>query len=218
MGHKEKRIIRYFLIPAVLLVIGLCIFYFAGKPVADILVADIKYAAIQGDIQDEQTNNSVKFSEITEGTVDSGDFTAPSVGKQYGVISCEKVGMSVPLYYGDTSEILECGAGQSLLSVFPGQTGTTLVGGHDTTFFAPLEQVEEGMDIVVKTTYGQFKYSVDKIEIIKGSDYHISEKGNQLVLYTCYPFGSVSDNRSEKILYTCSLTDGPVIGGSIDEK
>lgn len=217
LGHKERRVIRYFLIPVGLLIIGSGITYFAGGQFTDMLVAGVKYAAIQSNSIDGQTDNTVDFSDITEGSGLTGDWTAPKFGKQYGEIRCNEVGLKVPLYYGDTQEILEKGVGQSVLSVFPGQTGTTLVGGHDTTFFAPLEKVEQGMDIVVNTSYGRYTYTVDEISVIEGADYDIQDKGQQLVMYTCYPFGKVEDDRSSKILYVCSLAEAPVTGGGTGE-
>ena len=197
--------------------IGTGIFCIACGPLTDMLAADVKYAVVQGNITDEQTDITSEFPQVTEGTVEKSDWTMPASGEQYGEISCEEAGLQVPLYYGDTYDILEKGVGQSMLSVFPGQTGTTLVGGHDTTFFAPLEKVEKGMDIVVNTTYGRYTYTVEDISIIDGADYDISSEGQQLVLYTCYPFGDIVNNRSQKILYTCSFKEGPVIGGVSDE-
>ena len=48
------------------------------------------------------------------------------------------------------------GAGSSVHASFPGQGETILVGGHDTTFFAPLEKLEENDEITVNTTYGDY--------------------------------------------------------------
>jgi sortase A len=226
LGRKEQRVVRYILNPAALLVIGLGVYFIGGRPVINMISSEMEYAVAKGEpVTLKAVDQDNMFSDETTGVID-GDQVAPIAGKQYGEISCDKVSLSVPLYYGDTYDILEKGAGQSALSYCPGQGGTILVGGHDTTYFAPLENMEKGMDVVVKTNYGTFTYKVNDIQTITGSDYSISSLKEQLVLYTCYPFGDILNERTQKIAYICDKTEGPEVtmdepsdnGGGEDEQ
>ncbi len=226
LGRKEQRAVRYILAPGALLIIGILVYLIGGRPVMDIMISDMEYASVKGEPDKLSTIDSDNmFSEITEGTIE-GDQVAPIAGKQYGEINCDSVGLSVPLYYGDTYDILEMGAGQSPVSYCPGQGGTILVGGHDTTFFAPLENMKEGMDVTVSTTYGKYTYKINDIQIMEGSEYTISSAKEQLVLYTCYPFGDILGDRTSKIVYVCDKIEGPEVtfteneqtGGDDDEQ
>lgn len=222
LGRKEQRVIRYILIPVAIVLIGLAIYFVAGVSLADMIAADVGYAVSEGKPSElRSTEVSGAFKDISDGTIMASEWVVPVTGEQYGEIRCEDAGLTAPLYYGDTDEILLKGAGQSLVSEFPGLGGTTLVGAHDTTFFAPLENMKEGNNIVVATTYGTFTYVVDKIDIIEGKDFKMPQDNldgkEQLILYTCYPFGEVQSDRSERIIYTCSKTSGPIIGGENNE-
>ena len=81
----------------------------------------------------------------------------------------------LPLYYGDSDKLLLKGAGQSVSSEFPGRGGTTLVGGHDTTFFAPLANAQIGDSVILTCTYGKYEYNISDISIIQGADYKFEE-------------------------------------------
>ncbi len=123
----------------------------------------------------------------------------PLQGEQYGEIVCEEIQMRVPLYYGDSKDILAKGAGTYSGNSLPGQKGEILVGGHDTTYFAPLQFIENGMQISINTVYGNYAYEVKKTEIVDVLEYEaLSDEEENLVLYTCYPFGSQNELREER--------------------
>ncbi len=221
MGHKEQRIFRYIWIPLSIAAIGLVLYFIAGRVFAGNIAAQISYVAVQGEPRNV-SSNGIEFSEVSEGNVDEAEIIMPSAGEQYGEIRCDAFSEAVPLYYGDTDDVIGDGtgenpgkgAGQSLLSGLPGQGKTILVGAHDTTYFGQLKDVHAGDSIVLACTYGTFEYTVSKIDIIDGADYTVSDDKEQLVLYTCYPFGEVGKDRTEKIVYICDKVSGPVIGGS----
>lgn len=217
-GHRQRVIIRGIVVTLLAMLISVSLFLLAGNKYTDMMFADFSYAVVQGSIYDDnETDSEVKISNITEGTIDVGEWISPVVDGQYGYIVCDEVGLNVPLYYGDSEDVLLKGAGQSVSSYFPGQGGTVLVGGHDTTFFGCLENMKENMRIKLNTEYGVFEYNVTDINIVEGSDYDIQSDKEQLVLYTCYPFGKTDVTRTKKIVYACDKVGGPVIGGAGDE-
>ncbi len=218
MGHRQTVIIRGIIVTLLAAVISLALFFLVGIKYTDTMFAEFSYAVVQGSIYDDaETDNDIKINNITEGTIDESNWVSPVVDSQYGYIICDEVGLNAPLYYGDSENVLLKGAGQSVSSYFPGQGGTVLVGGHDTTFFGCLESINENMKIKVNTEYGVFEYNVTDISIVSGSDYDIKSDKEQLVLYTCYPFGKTDINRTKKIIFVCDKVSGPVIGGAGDE-
>lgn len=221
IGHKEQRVIRYILIPASIILIGIALYFVAGTPIVGMLTADIEYMTDQGkpgELRDTEVCGT--FKDISDGTIEASEWIVPVTGEQYGEVSCEEIGLKAPLYYGDSDDILLKGAGQSLMSKCPGLGETTLVGAHDSTYFAPLKDLKERHTIIILTTYGKFEYIVDNINIIDSGGFQLPEDnkdGEKLILYTCYPFGDIQSDRPERIVYTCSKTSGPVIGGGTDE-
>lgn len=144
-----------------------------------------------------------------------GSWQSPLQGEQYGEILCEEIGLRVPLYYGDTDEILEKGAGTYAGMHLPGEGRGILISGHDTSIFAPLESAKAGMTIQVKTKYGQFEYEVTGTEVLDVLEYDPQKYGTkeeELALYTCYPFGDDDELRSERFFVYAKKVSGPKIG------
>lgn len=93
-----------------------------------------------------------------------------TVGTQYGELFCERIDWRVPLYYGDSEELLTLGAGTYTGFGIPGEGKRILVGAHDTTFFSALGQLETGDFIELDTIYGSFKYRVTHTDIADVSE------------------------------------------------
>ena len=150
-----------------------------------------------------------------EGAIAREGLSLPLSGDQYGELACEKAGLQAPLYYGDSEEVLKKGAGTYAGSYLPGMGGTILVGAHDATFFAPLEKMEKDDVISLTTTYGSYQYRVTKTQVadlMDASIYQISKDEEELVLYTCYPFGVEDEVREQRFYVYAEKISGPEIG------
>ena len=55
----------------------------------------------------------------------------PEYGTQYATIEIPRIGANLPVYFGDTLEILKKGVGHSSGSYFPGEGGSILYMGHN---------------------------------------------------------------------------------------
>ncbi|MBQ4530122.1 MAG: class D sortase [Lachnospiraceae bacterium] len=131
-------------------------------------------------------------------------------GKLYGTISCSEKELYAPLYYGDTEEILQNGAGTYEGYGVPGQGTTILTGAHDATYYGALEQVEPGDVMQVDTYWGTYCYQVEEKKIAKVSDIEVYalQEGETLIMYTCYPFGAESEERLERcFVYAKKITE-----------
>ena len=148
------------------------------------------------------------------GELKKSEVVLPSAGSQYGMITCEAAGLEAALYYGDTEKILANGAGQYTGSGLPGEGRMILAGGHDVGCFAPLEKITEGDIIKVSTSYGVFSYEVVKI-LVSDTDYITQKKldaqGEELVLYTCYPFGQLIGDDTQRYYVRAAKVAGPVL-------
>lgn len=121
--------------------------------------------------------------------------------EQYGSLHCVNINLTVPIYYGDGDQEFEQGAGIYPGYTLPGEKGTTLIGGHDGTYFAPLENISQGDVIEVDCINGTHYYSVTGTAAADASDeskYGMTEDEDKLILYTCYPFGKATSDRSKR--------------------
>lgn len=207
----NKKGLAYIAVPAVFALLLTGVYFAGGDSIWNKAVSDFKLAAIKGapEYTFEQTQSEQQVPK--EGEESQGEVKKPLVGTIFGEIVCEGVDLKTPLYYGDSDEVLEKGAGLYIGGSLPGENGTILVGGHDTTFMAPLEKIKKGDSIKVVTTYGTYQYEVTDMkaaDVMDETAYDLSKTTEELILYTCYPFGKVTSERTERYyVYAKRVTD-----------
>ena len=204
---KPRRLLAHFVVPVIFLIIGYAIIYIAIHP----LIYDISAMAsmvMSDHAPDFKSNLDViydpkaqKAESATTVSVDNQeeyisvrDIDFPLSGNLYAYIKCEKAGLDVPLYWNDTDEILRYGAGQYIGSYLPGFGRTTIIAGHASTFFEPLQYVEVGDTIEIDTNYDTYTYNVTRVEIINQDVLEselsamLPDDKETLVMYSCWPF------------------------------
>jgi LPXTG-site transpeptidase (sortase) family protein len=145
------------------------------------------------------------------GSADESEIKVPEIDSQYAEISCDRIALSAPVYYGDSDADLQKGVGHSTQSFLPGEGKPILIGGHDGTFFAPLEQIKTGDEVKITTDYGEFQYNVVGIKIAESTDtnaYNLNQDKEELILYTCYPFGKLAGDRGNRYFVYCEKVSG----------
>ncbi len=189
-------------------VLGLVVSFAAGAPIMSMVLSKWNMIVIngapgnQGDFKPKTT----KLKLTPKGTVNQSEVKVPRQGESYGNISCERIALAAPIYYGDSDECFEKGVGQYTGSGLPGQGKPILIGGHDGSFFAPLEDILVDDIIVISTNYGSFQYKVTELKTVEKVDstvYDLTQQKEQLILYTCYPFGQVIGDRSGRYFVYC---------------
>lgn len=214
MNHNIKKALAYLILPCLFtgLICGLYVLYGAT---ADEYINTQVYAAIEkGNPQYHYTFQEAKVDDLTKETVSKGEIKKPSIGEQYGTISCEAIDLMAPLYFGDNDDVLAMGAGQYAKSKLPGFGGCILIGGHDSTYFSVLADIKKDQEIVLQTEYGTYTYKVRETKVAKTDDIdacQLDSKEEQLVLYTCYPFGELLRARDERYFVYCNKIAGPTV-------
>lgn len=216
-SKKVKRIISYICAPIIMAVLGYGLIYMVLHPVFNLasnmlgmVFADSAPDFDSGlsDIYDENADRPVS------GTVDSSDIQFPGYGTSYAHLISEDLGMDVKIYWGDSDEIFREGAGQYIGSFLPGYGSVILLGAHDSMYFEPLQDVEKGDIFIIRTNYGEFRYKVSGTMIGSDDDdevfNNISDK-EQLVLYTCYPFGALIGVKDERFYVFADKISGPEV-------
>ena len=152
------------------------------------------------------------FNSYTD-TVPSSKITFPYAGTKYGEISIEGTDINCPLFFGDDNKTLRRGAGQYQGSAFPGMCSTTIIGGHNNSFFKTLKDAQVGAIVTIKTHYGVYTYKIT-VTAIKNFDdrtaFDLRAEHENLVLYTCYPFNALGLTKQRYFVYG-EYVSGPKI-------
>lgn len=129
----------------------------------------------------------------------------PEYGTQYATIEISKIDLNLPVYYGDTLEVLKKGVGHSSGSYFPGEGGSIVYMGHNSkSIFRRFSELQIGNEIKVKTSYGEFKYKIYDMQIVKETEKDklpIQNEREILMVYTCYPFNNIGYTTQRYVVY-----------------
>ena len=129
----------------------------------------------------------------------------PEYGTKYATIKIPKIDVDLPVYYGDTLDILKKGVGHSSGSYFPGEGGSIIYMGHNSKkMFRRFSELQKGNEIEVSTTYGDFKYKIYDMQLIKQTDVDKPPDQHEkeiLMVYTCYPFNNIGYATQRYVVY-----------------
>lgn len=212
MNPKLKRFFMYALVSIAFVALGYGLLFTCGSDLVKMVKAQISMAMTKGapNYPNDFDENLYKGT-LKEGNVESqSEVPYPALQTSYAKITCDHLEIAADVYYGDDDISLEKGVGQYTGSSLFGFGKPILIGGHDTTYFAGLEQAQKGDVFEVATNYGHYTYEVTKTGIAKATDssaYNLDQKEEQLILYTCYPFGKISGNRKDRYFVYCKRTD-----------
>lgn len=129
----------------------------------------------------------------------------PEYGTQYATIEIPNIDVELPVYFGDTLEILKKGVGHSSGSYFPGEGGSIIYMGHNSQkVFRRFSELEKGNEIIVTTSYGKYKYKIYDMQLIKETEKDklpIQDEKEILMVYTCYPFNNIGYTTQRYVVY-----------------
>ena len=216
MKQRKSRIVAYVIVPLFFTMIGYGVVYVAASPFINIVTTAGSMFMTESLPEFSEELGSI-FSEPDKDTeaeeIPLADVTWPKFGEHYANVTCEQIGLDVPLYYDDSMEIMRVGAGQYQGSFIPGYGKTILLSGHNTTYFSPLQKIAVGDEVTIKTSYGIYRYQVRETKILNESDpqaVDLLQKKEELVMYTCYPFDMLSSTDQRFFVYADKVS-GPVL-------
>ena len=129
----------------------------------------------------------------------------PAFGEKYATIEIPKIDKNLPVYFGDSLEVLKNGVGHSSGSYFPGEGGSVIYMGHNSQkVFRKLGDLQKGDKIIVTTPYGKYTYKVYDTDLIKeteGDKLKIQQEKEILMIYTCYPFINIGHATQRYVVF-----------------
>ena len=172
------------------------------------------FVPVQENATVETVTNTVGEPEVKAETVEF-----PHHGNQFAEIKIPACDIECPLFMGDGDVALSNGVGIYYGSFLPGYGGTTLIAGHNNTFFNGLKYAEAGQEIIIRTSYGNYKYVIRETAVKDSLDttaYDLSADYENLILYTCYPFDEIGLTKDRFFVYA-DLVEGIPLEKEIGE-
>lgn len=149
--------------------------------------------------------NKEETGETSINSEDKKLINYPEYGTQYATIEIPKIDVNLPVYLGDTLEVLKKGVGHSSGSYFPGEGGSIVYMGHNSRkVFRRFSELQKGNEIKITTSYGEYKYKIYDMQLIKETELDklpIQKDKEILMIYTCYPFNNVGYATQRYVVY-----------------
>ena len=191
-----KATIKYLIVALLItIVIVMGIYLLFGQEVNETLSIASKVAI---DIE----NKKVEETTMNE---DNKIQNYPEYGTQYATIEIPRINVNLPVYFGDTLEILKKGVGHSSGSYFPGEGGSIIYMGHNSkNMFRRFSELQLGDEIKVTTSYGEYTYKIYDMQLIKETDVDklpVQKEKEILMVYTCYPFNNIGYATQRYVVY-----------------
>ena len=129
----------------------------------------------------------------------------PNYKEKYATLKIPSINLYLPVYHGDTMDILRYGVGHYAGSYFPGEGGSVIFAAHNNEGFfrnLPLLNIEDTIE--VETVYGTFAYQVFETKIVLESDlssFPVQDEEEMLILYTCYPVTAIGHTDKRYVVY-----------------
>lgn len=191
-----KATIKYLIVALLItIVIVMGIYLLFGQEVNETLSIASKVAI---DIE----NKKVEETTMSE---DNKIQNYPEYGTQYASIEIPRINVNLPVYFGDTLEVLKKGVGHSSGSYFPGEGGSIIYMGHNSkNMFRRFSELQLGDEIKVTTSYGEYTYKIYDMQLINEKDVDklpVQKEKEILMVYTCYPFNNIGYATQRYVVY-----------------
>jgi sortase A len=127
-----------------------------------------------------------------------------------GRLEVPRLGVRRTVLAGASGNSLAFGPGHMNGTVPPNGPGNSVVAGHRDSWFAFLEQLRVGDEVIVTTRDGTRRYRVSRTDVHSMWDTEVaaSTRDTRLTLVTCYPFDGLVGS-TQRYVVTCE----PVAGG-----
>lgn len=187
---KKKQLKNLLVIILDLNIFALIIYICIGTKIYDL------YSLIN--IMNIKENNDVFNVKVKDQKI----IEKPSYGSNYGTLKIGSLNIELPIYYGETKEILKRGVASN--TNMPGENKRIIMSAHNSNkFLKNIKDIKNDELIKIETTYGKFEYQVFKTEVLNEDEFDKLSKSDKelLVIYTCYPFDEVIYSNKRFVVY-----------------
>ncbi len=157
-------------------------------------------------------NGNGKTKNIQINTMTKRLVEYPNFGDIWARITIPTAEIEANVYHGDTLDLLKFGVGHHAGTYFPGEGGTIIIAGHNSSRdFGRLPKTQVGDEIIIKAVYGTYTYKIDSYEIIEAKALNekleINDSKEVLMIYTCYPVDTPGYKSKRYVIYASLVGD-----------
>ncbi|MCI8547745.1 MAG: class D sortase [Bacilli bacterium] len=198
-----KEIIKQTLIAIFFTSFTIVLFHLTCNSKVDLVLSLINKITI---IEKKNIEKEIKFDQVKKRLLEY-----PEYGTIYATLKIKDLGLELPVYHGDTLDIIKYGVGHYSGSYFPGEGGSIVLAAHNSKeHFMRLPELKIGANISIETSYGTFNYQVTGTKIISDKDeasLPIQNNEEILMMYTCYPMTSYGYKTERYVVYSKLVGD-----------
>lgn len=158
------------------------------------------------------------------------EVSTPTYGQSYASITCDEIGLSSRLYWGDDQSMINTAQGvyEYTGTSQIGYPGCHLLAAHNSSVFSLLQYASVGDIFTVTTEYGRYAYEVDSCRsgnvtadagTIVASDgtvlVNLGDSDDRLYMYTCYPFGYYGATNQRYVVRATLIPESETINLSV---
>ena len=158
------------------------------------LAINLSYSTIK------KENTDISFDSVQKRLLDY-----PNYGTIWATLKIPTLNLELPVYHGDTLDLLRYGVGHLAGSYFPGEGGSIVYMGHNSRkVFRRFSELQIGDSIKVTTSYGEFNYKIYDMQLINETETDklpIQKEKEILMVYTCYPFNNIGYATQRYVVY-----------------
>ena len=164
-----------------------------------------KYLSLVNMITITPTSETVADEVISFNMVSKRLNTYPKWGEKFATLKIPGINLELPIYHGDTLDILKHGVGHFSGSLFPGEGGSIIFAAHNNRgFFYRLPELKIGSLVYVDTNYGTYTYELKSTKVIDDTSMDampIQFDKEILMMYTCYPVNTIGHKNHRYVVY-----------------
>lgn len=127
----------------------------------------------------------------------------------HGLLEAPELSMVAPVLQGTGDSVLADAVGHDPASVWPGQSGTSVLSAHDVTWFSRIARLKPGNEIRYVTPCRTYIYKVTSHAIVAAGSPVYSTSAARLVLDTCYPLDALYVTASRYLVYASLAGSAP---------
>ncbi|CAB1128455.1 conserved protein of unknown function [Candidatus Hydrogenisulfobacillus filiaventi] len=106
-------------------------------------------------------------------------------------IEIPAIRLVAPVVQGAGNAQLDRAVGHLPTSVWPGQTGTAVLAGHDVTWFHHLNRLHKGSRVLIRTPDRLYTFRVSRTEVVREGSPVRNAHHPQLLLVACWPLNAL---------------------------
>jgi sortase A len=183
----------------------------AGLLIAGHIAWFLRSSSIHGAALVQRERQAISVSKSGAATCQSlGQYDAAAAsGEPQGLLEIPLLRLTAPVLQGTGDAVLDEAVGHVPASVWPGQSGTSVLAAHDVTWFSGIGQLRPGDELRYVVPCRTFTYRVTSHRVVAAGSPVYTTTTARIVLDTCFPLNALYLTGSRYLVYADLVETSP---------